>query len=126
MLAVNTLAPLRFVERFVEHVERSERKLVVNVSSRMGSISQSSGGAYIYRSSKAALNAVTKGLSTDLAARGITVVAVHPGWVQTDMGGAGADIPAETSAAGLRRVIDGLTPQDSGRFLSYDGEEIPW
>ncbi len=126
VLAVNTLAPLRMVERFVEHVGRSERKLVVNVSSRMGSISQSSGGAYLYRSSKAALNAVTKGLSADLAARGITAVAVHPGWVQTDMGGAGADIPAETSAAGLRQVIDGLTPKDSGRFLNYNGEEIPW
>ena len=126
VLSVNTLAPLRLVERFVEHVGRSERKLVVNVSSRMGSISQNSGGAYIYRSSKAALNAVTKALSADLAGRGITVVAVHPGWVQTDMGGAGADIPVETSAAGLRQVIDGLTPKDSGRFLNYDGEEIPW
>lgn len=126
VLSVNTLAPLRLVERFVEHVARGERKLVVNVSSRMGSISQSSGGAYVYRSSKAALNAVTKGLSTDLAGHGIAVVAVHPGWVQTDMGGAGADISAETSAAGLRRVIDGLTPEDSGRFLNYDGEEIPW
>ncbi len=126
VLAVNTLAPLRLVERFVEHVSRSERKLVINVSSRMGSISQNSGGAYIYRSSKAALNAVTKGLSADLAARGITVVAVHPGWVQTDMGGAGADIPAETSAAGLRQVIEGLSAKQSGRFLNYDGEEIPW
>ncbi len=126
VLAVNTLAPLRLVERFVEHVGRSERKLVINVSSRMGSISQNSGGAYIYRSSKAALNAVTKGLSADLAARGITVVAVHPGWVQTDMGGAGADIPAETSAAGLRQVIEGLSAKQSGRFLNYDGEEIPW
>ncbi len=126
VLAVNTLAPLRLVERFVEHVGRSDRKLVVNVSSRMGSISQSSGGAYIYRSSKAALNAVTKGLSADLAARGITVVAVHPGWVQTDMGGAGADISADTSAAGLRRVIEGLSAEDSGRFFHHDGEEIPW
>lgn len=126
VLAVNTLAPLRLVERFVEHVGRSGRKLIVNVSSRMGSVSQNAGGAYVYRSSKAALNSVTKGLAADLAERGITVVAVHPGWVQTDMGGAGADISAETSAAGLRRVIDGLTPEDSGRFLNYDGEEIPW
>ena len=126
VLSVNTLAPLRLVERFVEHVGRSDHKLVVNVSSRMGSISQNSGGAYIYRSSKAALNAVAKGLAADLAARGITVVAVHPGWVQTDMGGAEADISAEESAGGLRRVIDGLTPEDSGRFLNHDGTEIPW
>ena len=126
VLAVNTLAPLRLVERFVEHVGRSGRKLIVNVSSRMGSVSQNAGGAYVYRSSKAALNSVTKGLAADLAERGITVVAVHPGWVQTDMGGAEADISAEESAGGLRRVIDGLTPEDSGRFLNHDGTEIPW
>ena len=126
VLAVNTLAPLRLVERFVEHVGRSGRKLIVNVSSRMGSVSQNAGGAYVYRSSKAALKSVTKGLAADLAERGITVVAVHPGWVQTDMGGAEADISAEESAGGLRRVIDGLTPEDSGRFLNHDGTEIPW
>lgn len=126
VLAVNTLAPLRLAERFVEQIARSERRLIVNVSSRMGSIANGKGGAYGYRSSKAALNAVTKGLSEDLRDRGITVVALHPGWVQTDMGGDGADITVEASAAGLRKVIDGLTSAHSGRFFNYDGEEIAW
>ena len=126
VLAVNALAPMRMAERFVEQVARSERRLIVNVSSKLGSISGNKGGAYGYRSSKAALNAVTKGLSEDLRDRDITVVAVHPGWVQTDMGGADAAITVETSAAGLRKVIDGLTPAQSGRFFNYDGEEIAW
>lgn len=127
VLAVNSLAPLRMVERFAEHVGRSERKQIVNVSSKMGSIAgRSSGGDYIYRSSKAALNSVTKGLAFDLQDAGITVISVHPGWVRTDMGGQSADIAAEESAAGLRRVIDGLTPADSGKFFNFDGEEIPW
>lgn len=126
VLAVNTLAPMRMAERFVAQVARSERRQIVNISSRMGSMANDKGGAYGYRSSKAALNRVTKGLSADLRDRGITVVALHPGWVQTDMGGVGADITVEASAAGLRRVIDGLTPDHSGRFFNYDGEEIAW
>ena len=84
------------------------------------------GGEYIYRSSKAALNMVVKSLSIELAERGITVIAFHPGWVQTDMGGAGAAITPEESVAGMRRVIAGLTPADSGRFFAYDGSDIPW
>ena len=127
VLAVNTLAPLRLVERLVGPVARSERGLVVNVSSVMGSIGENtSGGAYIYRSSKAALNMVTKGLAVDLASRGITVVSVHPGWVRTDMGGAEAAVSVEESVDGLRRVIDGLGFEDSGRFFSYDGRRIAW
>jgi NAD(P)-dependent dehydrogenase (short-subunit alcohol dehydrogenase family) len=69
---------------------------------------------------------VTKGLAIDLAARGIAVIAVHPGWVRTDMGGQGADLPPEESVAGLRRVIDGVTPDDSGRFFDRTGEGLPW
>lgn len=124
---VNSLAPMRMVERFVEHVAKSERKLIVNISSRMGSIaSNERGGSYIYRSSKAALNMITKGLSNELAPRGITVISFHPGWVQTDMGGEGAEISTADSVAGMRRVIDGLTPDDNGSFLNYDGSPLPW
>jgi len=127
VLKVNTLAPLRMVERFVEHVENSERKLIVNISSVMGSVAENtSGGSYIYRSSKAALNMVTKGLSVDLARRGITVVAFHPGWVRTDMGGEGASVAPDDSVAGMRRVIDELTQNDSGGFFRYDGGRIAW
>ncbi len=127
VLKVNTLAPLRMAERFVNSLERSERGTVVNVSSVLGSIaSNDGGGSYIYRSSKAALNMITRGLSVDLAPKGITVVSVHPGWVQTDMGGQEADIAPVASIAGLRKVISGLHPKDSGKFFNYDGSEIAW
>lgn len=127
VLQVNALAPLRMVERFVGLIEKSERRLVVNISSVMGSIGRtSSGGDYVYRSSKAALNMVTKTLANDLAARAITVISFHPGWVRTDMGGPGASISEAESVAGMRRKIDALTAADSGRFFNYDGTPIEW
>lgn len=130
VLKVNALAPMRMAERFVEHVEKSERKLIVNVSSRMGSIAGNErGGSYVYRSSKAALNMVTKGLANELAPRGIAVICFHPGWVQTDMGGEGAEVSPADSVAGMRRVIDGIADSgnaDSGSFLNYDGSPLPW
>ena len=126
-LRVNTLAPTRMAEAFVEHVARAERKLIVCISSRMGSIAGNTGGGhYIYRSSKAALNAVVASLAADLKGRGITVVAFHPGWVATDMGGAGAPLSAAESVCGMRSLIDRLTAADTGRFLNYDGSKIPW
>jgi NAD(P)-dependent dehydrogenase (short-subunit alcohol dehydrogenase family) len=127
VLQVNTLAPLRMVERFVGLLENSEGRTVVNISSVMGSIGQNtSGGSYIYRSSKAALNMVTKTLSNDLAERGFTVVSFHPGWVQTDMGGESADITPAESVAAMRKVIAGLGPDDNGKFFNYDGQLLPW
>lgn len=127
VLQVNVLAPLRMVERFIGMLENGEGKTVVNISSRMGSIaSNTTGSSYVYRSSKAALNMVTKGLSVDLEPRGVTVVSFHPGWVQTDMGGEEADITVEESIVGMRKVIAGLTAADSGKFFNYDGSEIDW
>jgi NAD(P)-dependent dehydrogenase (short-subunit alcohol dehydrogenase family) len=124
---VNVMGPLRLAEAFVEQVARSERKLIVNISSRMGSIAEnSSGGGYVYRSSKAALNMVVKSLSIDLAERGIGVVAFHPGWVQTDMGGPDGAITAAETVARMRTVIERLAPADNGKFFNYDGGEIPW
>ncbi len=127
VIAANVLAPMRMAERFVEHVGLGERKQIVNISSRMGSMGDNSGGgAYIYRSSKAALNAVVKSLSIDLAPRGITVVAFHPGWVETDMGGENAAITPAESVKGMRAVIDRLNTGDSGIFFNYDGSILPW
>lgn len=127
VLAVNVLAPMRVVEAFADLVAASQRRLIVNMSSRLGSIAvNDSGGSYPYRTSKAALNMVTKGLAADLAPRGIAVVSVHPGWVRTDMGGTGASLSPEESVAGLRRVIDGLDLQQSGGFFDYTGAPIPW
>lgn len=127
VFAVNTFAPLCLAEHFVEQVARSERKLIVNISSRMGSIAgNTSGGSILYRASKAALNQVSKCLSIALAPRNIKVILLHPGWVRTDMGGSGAQVDPEDSAAGMRAVIERVTARDSGRFFNYDGEELPW
>jgi len=127
VLQVNTLAPLRMVERFADHLAKSERRLVVNISSIMGSIGRtSSGGDYVYRSSKAALNMVTRTLANDLAPRGITVISFHPGWVRTDMGGPSASISESESVKGMRQKIEALTTADSGRFFNYDGAPIEW
>ena len=79
-----------------------------------------------YATSKAALNMLVKGLAATLATKGVIVVALSPGWVRTDMGGAGAPLAPETSVAGLRKVIAGLKERDSGTFLSHDGSPIPW
>jgi len=127
VLAVNTFAPLRMAECFVEPVARSERKLIVNISSKMGSIAANvSSDSIVYRASKAALNQVSKCLSVALAPRGITVILFHPGWVSTDMGGSKAPVTPTDSAAGIRAVIARATPADNGRFFNYDGEELPW
>jgi len=124
---VNVLGPMRMAEAFVENVSRSQRRIIACVSSRLGSIADNtSGGSYLYRSSKAALNAVVKSLSVDLKDRGIVAVALHPGWVQTDMGGPKAPIRPQESVQGLRKVLEGLKAVDSGKFLSYDGSEVPW
>ena len=93
----------------------------------MGSVGDNtSGGAYIYRTSKAALNIAMKSLALDLEPSGIKVALLHPGWVQTDMGGTHALITAQQSVAGMLKVMLNLATQDSGRFLAYDGKEIEW
>ncbi|MSO65759.1 MAG: SDR family oxidoreductase [Alphaproteobacteria bacterium] len=126
LFRVNTMAPLRLAESFVEHLARSTKKLIINISSIMGSIADSSGKWYPYRSSKSALNMVSKCLSVDLAPRGITVLSVHPGWVRTDMGGPTATVSPEDSVAGIKALIDRATPAVTGRFYAFDGKELPW
>jgi NAD(P)-dependent dehydrogenase (short-subunit alcohol dehydrogenase family) len=127
VLDANVLGPARLVESFVENVAQSRDKRIVTVTSLMGSIADnSSGGAYAYRSSKAAVNAAMKSFAIDLAPRGITCAVVHPGWVRTDMGGAGGKLSAAQSVAALRSLIDSLKPADSGKFFNYDGKPLPW
>lgn len=124
---INTMAPLRMAEAFAAHVARSETKILATISSKMGSIADNgSGGSYLYRSSKAAVNMVVKSLSVDLRPSGIIAVVFNPGWVRTDMGGPNALIEVEQSVSGLRKAIGKLTPADSGKFFDYDGSEIPW
>ncbi|MDD2700975.1 MAG: SDR family oxidoreductase [Sideroxydans sp.] len=124
---INAMAPLKMVEAFIEQIARSQLKRIITITSQMGSVDDnSSGGSYLYRSSKAAANMVVKSLAVDLRGRGITSVAFNPGWVLTDMGGPNAMISVEQSVNDLRKVIDGLTLADTGKFIGNDGLEIPW
>ena len=127
VLEVNTMGPLRVSEAFVDLVARSKRKLIVTLTSGMGSITDNtSGGSIAYRSSKAAVNMVMRSLAIDLAPRGITCVVINPGWVLTDMGGPNATMTPAESVERLRDLIATLGPAQSGRFLNYDGREYPW
>jgi NAD(P)-dependent dehydrogenase (short-subunit alcohol dehydrogenase family) len=126
VLRVNLLGPAAMVQSLVDSVAASRRKVIALMSSRLGSIAESSGMTLPYATSKAALNMLAKGLAATLAARGVIVVALSPGWVKTDMGGAAAPLSPQTSVAGLRKVVQRVQPADSGRFLSYDGSTIPW
>jgi NAD(P)-dependent dehydrogenase (short-subunit alcohol dehydrogenase family) len=127
VMRTNAMAPLKLSAVFSKHVARSQRRLIVAMTSNMGSITDNtSGGNYIYRSTKAALNAVTRSLAIDLRSKEITVVAVHPGWVRTDMGGSGAILAVDDSVRAMRDLFDRLTLRDSGRFLRYDGTELAW
>ena len=123
---VNALAPLMMAEAFADHVAASQDRKLVAISSRLGSITFANNGRYSYRASKAALNMEWKGLSVDLAPKGLICVVLHPGWVQTDMGGQAATLTIEQSVPSMVKVIDGLKPADNGRFLNYDGTELPW
>jgi NAD(P)-dependent dehydrogenase (short-subunit alcohol dehydrogenase family) len=124
---VNTMGPTRVLESFIEHIARSERKLVVTITSGMGSLADNkAGGSIPYRSSKAAVNMAMRSAAIDLAPRGISCVLVHPGWVRTDMGGPKAPLSPQESVSAMRRLIDKLGPNNSGKFYNYDGREYPW
>lgn len=123
----NVVAPMKIMEALVESVAASDRRIMATLSSKMGSMADNrSGGSYVYRSSKAALNAVMVSVAHDLAPRGITAVALHPGWVKTDMGGDDAQIGPAESVERMRGILAGVGPQDSGRFFDIDGRNIPW
>ena len=127
VLDVNTMGPMRVSEAFIDNVARSELKLIVTLTSGMGSIGDNtSGGAFAYRSSKAAVNMVMRSLAIDLAPRGFTCVVVNPGWVQTDMGGPHATITPAESVTRLRRLIASSGPAQTGKFFNHDGREFAW
>ena len=124
---VNTLGAVRVTEAFQEHVARSERRLVVVISTHMASIADiAAPGAYYYRSTKAALNAVMEGLTHELRPKGIGVLILHPGWVQTRMGGEGTSLMPLESVQGMRSLVEKFRLNESGRFFRYDGIEMPW
>src|SRR6516164_1780653 len=127
VMRVNVIAPFHLAEALVDNVARSERKLIVNISSGMGSIAENTdGGSPIYRSSKTALNMVTKNLAIELRGKGVTVVVLSPGWVRTDMGGKRAPLEAAKSIGSMRKVLAKLGVKDSGRFFNYAGKLMRW
>ncbi len=126
-LSVNTLGAFRVTEALLPSLERGQKRLVVNISSHMGSIADiNAPNDYAYRSSKAALNAASRGLSFELASLNIGLLLLHPGWVRTRMGGKEAPLSPEESVAGMRAVVARFTPSMSGKFYRYDGQEMPW
>lgn len=123
---VNSIGPMRVTQALLPNVLAGKGKTVVQISSTMGSIANNSGSYYGYRASKAALNMLNSSLALELADDGVTAIVMHPGWVKTRMGGAGAQITPQDSVAGMLKVISALTPSDTGRFLDYQGNELPW
>jgi NAD(P)-dependent dehydrogenase (short-subunit alcohol dehydrogenase family) len=125
---VNVTGVMRVTTQFLDLLRRGWEPKLINISSQLGSLQKMrpNWGRYSYNSSKAALNMVTRMLAFDLQEDGIAVRAVHPGWVQTDMGGANAAVTAPVSAAGILKLADDLTLANTGRFYVYSGEEHPW
>jgi len=124
---INAMAPFFISRILLPNLKKGQDKIIVNMSSQMGSIDDNkSGGRYIYRSTKAALNAVTKSLALDLAPEKFKVITFHPGWVKTRMGGENALISVDKSVEGLRQVLDNLSSNQNGQFINYRGEIIPW
>jgi len=133
VLNTNLLGAMRVAEALLSHLGRGSLRKIVGITSGLGSHArlQREGGGnrgayYIYRTSKAALNMAMQGLAVDLAPRGFVCVALHPGWVRTDMGGPSAPLDVTQSVAGMRKTIDRLNAKDNGRFLGHDGAEMAW
>lgn len=125
-LETNVMAPLRVTAALLPNLRRAKRPRVIAISSQMGAFAMKGTGMYAYRSSKAAISKVMQTLAEELAPDGIIAIPVHPGWVQTDMGGPHAQLPVHESASGLLRLIENLRPDQSGRFWRWDGTEHPW
>lgn len=124
--AINTMAPLRMVQTFHENLKAGSNAKAVTITSQMGALDLNMPVMYAYCSSKAAVNKIMRMLSTELAKDGVAVTLIHPGWVKTDMGGAGADITAQESAAGIISVVDGVNLASTGRFYKWNGESHAW
>ncbi len=124
---VNVVAPVKLANALKDNVAKSNDKKMVVISSQVGSIAENDSGEMMYyRSSKAAVNQAWKSLSNQWKDEGLTLTMMHPGWVQTDMGGPHADLTAEESVSGMRQVIDQTSHKQTGSFHDYSGREIPW
>ena len=125
---VNAVGPLLVTRALLPLLEAGSDPVILNVSSQLGSmeIGLKMGSDLGYNASKAALNMVTVRSAAELGDRGITSVCVHPGWVQTDMGGPSAAVTTVDSAASLLKIVGGVTRADNGRFFRWTGETHPW
>lgn len=124
--AVNTMAPFRMLQTFRENVKAADNGKIITITSQMGALDLNWPVMYAYCSSKAAVNKIMRMVSLDLAPDGTAVALIHPGHVKTDMGGAGAEIEVEESAAGIMSVIEGITLEGTGCFMKWNGEVHPW
>jgi NAD(P)-dependent dehydrogenase (short-subunit alcohol dehydrogenase family) len=127
-LLINSVAPLMVTEQFFPLLQQGDNPLVKNISSDSGSIGlKTRKGSYGYSSSKSALNMITKILSSELQEAGVSVIALHPGWVKTTMAYTkNAPLEPEESIDGMMRVVETLNIEHSGSFLNWKGEEMPW
>jgi NAD(P)-dependent dehydrogenase (short-subunit alcohol dehydrogenase family) len=126
-LKVNTIGPVRVVRALMPNLRSGERRKIVNITTNLGSIAgNTDGGFYAYRESKAALNMFTRSLAAELGPEGFVCIALHPGWVRTDLGGPDAPLNVTESVTGMRRVIDSLVPADNGSFRTHSGESMDW
>lgn len=124
---VNTVGALMVTKGFLPLLENGRRKRIVNVSSQVGSMAwKEGGGGYAYAASKAGMNMITRCLAADLKSQGFITITLHPGWVQTDMGGSGAPLTPEESVSGIMSLVERLTPADNGGYFKWDGTVHPW
>jgi NAD(P)-dependent dehydrogenase (short-subunit alcohol dehydrogenase family) len=127
LMAVNAVGPIRVTQALLPNLRAGKMKKIINTSSVAGSIAgKTRGGPYGYSESKAALNMFTRSLAGELKADGFICIVIHPGWVQTDMGGANAAVTVQNSASGIRNVVANLTAKDNGEFLTFEGQQLPW
>lgn len=127
MFEINSIGPMRVTQALLPNLRAGSGRRIVHITSELGSISDNrSGGYYAYRASKTALNMLNRSLALELGREGFVTVVVHPGWVQTDMGGPQAPMPVDRSVASMVELFGRLEPSMNGHFLRYNGAEIPW
>jgi len=126
-LQVNAVGPVLVAQKFVTLLKNGQNPKLVNISSEAGSIAgMQKFRGYSYYASKSAMNMYTRCLALDPEMAGVIVIAMHPGWVRTDMGGMNAHLSPSESALGIMQVTDGLTPEENGKFYTWEGREYPW
>lgn len=127
VMRTNAFGPVRVTQALLPSLRAGTGKMIVGISSGLGSIAgNTQGGFYGYRESKAALQMFMRSIAAELKSEGFICIAIIPGWVKTEMGGPDAQLTPEESVKGMRKVLNGLQPKDTGKFWSYDGTTLPW